>query len=233
MASLDLDRIAAAGLAVVDEHGPDGLTIRAVADVLGVTPMALYHHVEHKAALVTLLVDAALKEQPLPVPRGVDWRHDLLEMARWTRVTTTAHPGIGQLRSQYKVWTEHSLTVGEHWVNLWQRSGLDPTAAAKAAAASSVAIIGLVNEEMLLREFEPPGHQDLAWRPNLRMLYEAAPDPDEVFDLVVESVIDGIYTRMSQPRGGSATAKNRSKASKNDPARPRTTRPAESRRQKA
>lgn len=200
MAGLDLDRIAAAGLAVVDEHGPDGLTIKAVADALGVTPMALYHHVEHKAALVALLVDAAIKERPLPIPTGDDWRQDILEMARWTRVITAAHPGIGQLRTQYKVWTASSLTLGEHWVNLWQRSGLDASAAAWAAAASSVAIIGLVNEEMLFREFKPPDRQDLAWRPNLRMLYDAAPDPDDIFDVVVESVVDGIHGRMSRRR---------------------------------
>jgi hypothetical protein len=160
--------------------------------------MALYHHVEHKAALVALLVDAALKEEPLPTPGGTDWRQDLLAMARWTRLITTAHPGIGQLRSQYKVWTPSALTLGEHWVNLWQRSGLDTSNAARAAAASSVAIVGLVNEEMLFREFEPPDLQDLAWRPNLRLLYETAPDPDEIFDLVVESVIDGIHARMVQ-----------------------------------
>jgi AcrR family transcriptional regulator len=212
MGSLDLDRITAAGLAVVDELGPDGLTIRAVADVLGVTPMALYHHVEHKGALVALLVDAAVKEQPLPVPGGADWREDLLEMCRWTRAMMNAHPGISQLRTKYKVWTPSSLTLGEHWVNLWQRSGLDTLAAVRAAAASSVAVIGLINEEMVFRELEPPGHQDLAWRPNLRMLYQAAPNPDEIFDLVVESVIDGIHAKMSCRASTRSTERRRRKA---------------------
>jgi len=31
---------------------------------------------------------------------------------------------------------------------------------------------------MLFREFEPPDQKELAWRPNLRMLYEAAPGPE-------------------------------------------------------
>jgi AcrR family transcriptional regulator len=223
MASLDLDRIAAAGLSVVDEFGPDGLTLKAVANLLGVTPMALYHHVEHKAALVTLLVDAAIKEEALPIPGGTDWRQDLLDMARWTRRITFAHPGIGRLRSQYRVWTPSALTLGEHWVNLWRRSGLDNSSAAWAAAASSVAIIGLVNEQMLFRDFEPPDDRDLAWRPNLRMLYEAALDPDEIFDLVVESVIDGVHARVTRgsapPERLTGTQSGRS---------PQTTRPRHS-----
>jgi hypothetical protein len=61
-----------------------------------------------------------------------------------------------------------------------------------------VARIGQFNEEMLFRECESPTPQDHAWRPNLRLLYEAAPDPTEIFDLVVESVIDGIHGRMTQ-----------------------------------
>ena len=82
---LDAARIAAAALAVADAQGAGGFTMRAVAEALGVTPMALYHHVEDKAALAALLVDAAIRQHPLPPPTGV-WRDDLWTIARWTPV---------------------------------------------------------------------------------------------------------------------------------------------------
>jgi AcrR family transcriptional regulator len=82
---LDTDRIAATALAVVDKRGPAGFTIRAVADALRVTPMALYHHVKDKAELARLVVREAIRKHPLATPAG-DWREDLWLMAQWTRV---------------------------------------------------------------------------------------------------------------------------------------------------
>src|SRR5712675_802271 len=104
MAELDKDRIAAAALAVADKHGVDGFTMRAVADALGVTPMALYHHVQDKAALATLIVDTAIRKHPLPPTTGV-WQEDCLAIARWMRQSTLKHPVVAQLRRAYNVWT--------------------------------------------------------------------------------------------------------------------------------
>ena len=72
MPELDLDTIAAAGLAVADACGPKDFTMRAVADRLGVTSMALYHYVTDKRALVELVVDGVIRERPLPAPTG-EW----------------------------------------------------------------------------------------------------------------------------------------------------------------
>ena len=108
MAELTLKRIAEASLAVADEQGASGFTMRAVADHLGVTPMALYHHVTDKAGLVAVLVDEAIAERPLPAPTGI-WQDDLWEVARWMRESTLAHPAVGRLRSAYHVWTRSIL----------------------------------------------------------------------------------------------------------------------------
>src|SRR5690349_12942228 len=108
MNELDTDRIAAAALSVVDKHGVGGFTMRAVADALRVTPMALYHHVKDKAALASLVVDAAIRQHPLPPPLGA-WREDLWTMAKWIRQGTLAHPQVGHLRREHHVWTPAML----------------------------------------------------------------------------------------------------------------------------
>ena len=52
---VDRDNILAAALALLDEGGGTGLTMRAVAARLGVTPMSLYRHVvDHTGLLVAL-----------------------------------------------------------------------------------------------------------------------------------------------------------------------------------
>src|SRR5690349_11820211 len=116
MPELNSASIASAGLAVVDKHGVEGFTTRAIAERLGVTPMALYHHVADKAALAALVVDAAMNERPMAVSSGV-WRDDLWEMARWMRESTLAHPALAHLRRTFRVWTPSMLRMTERWVS--------------------------------------------------------------------------------------------------------------------
>lgn len=51
------DDILAAALTLLDEGGGKGLTMRALAARLGVTPMSLYHHVDDRKGLLLALSD--------------------------------------------------------------------------------------------------------------------------------------------------------------------------------
>lgn len=195
-AELDPDRIAAAALRVLDAGGLESFTMRAVADVLGVTPMALYHHVADKAALAALVVDAVNRETPLPIPSGA-WRDDLFAIAAWTRRMTLAHPAAGKLRRTFNIWTPSILQVTERWQSLWQQSGLSHEACLRAANMSSGAIIGMVDQELMLRDMQKPDAALLKMLPNARLALGAKRDRAAEFEMVVRSVIDGLYTRLS------------------------------------
>ena len=207
MAELTMQRIADAALFVADEHGASGFTMRAVAEAVGVTPMALYHHVEDKAALVALLVDAAIAERPLPPPTG-SWRDDLWEMACWVRETTVAHPAVARLRSEYRVWTSSIFPMTERWLSIWQQSGLEFDAALSAASASSTAIIGFVEAELNLQDLELPDDTQLASFPNARLAFHLERDGDREFELVVRSVIEGVHAQL-KGKGAASLAPNR------------------------
>jgi AcrR family transcriptional regulator len=195
MAELDAGRIAAAALALADEKGASAFTMRAVADALGVTPMALYHHVADKSALVGLVVEAVIQEQPLPPPTG-DWREDMWQLARWLREITTSHPAVSRLRRAHQVWTPSLLPMTEHWFNLWRQSGLGLDDAILAGATTSMAILGLVEEELLFKDMAHPEAGAFAWAPNARLAFQRQADPDAEFELVVRSLIDGVHTRL-------------------------------------
>jgi AcrR family transcriptional regulator len=194
---LSADRIAQAALAVADEHGEKGFTMRSVAEALGVTPMALYHYVDDKGALVALVVDAVISERALPAPTG-SWQDDLWEVAHWMRQTTLAHPAVARLRGVYHVWTPAIFPMTERWLSLWQQSGLDLENATLAASASSVAIMGFVEEELTLRKTRPPDKAMLSMFPNARLAFQARPDRAREFELVVRSVIDGLHARLTR-----------------------------------
>ena len=197
MAELDLDRIAAAALAVADKHGVEGFTMRAVADALGVTPMALYHHVKDKAALASLLVDTAIRKHPLPPSTG-RWQDDCLSLAQWMRQSMMRHPVLAKLRTEYNVWTPTMLQITERWLSLWQQSGLNFESAVLAATSSSMAITGLAKEELIFRTMKHPGEETLTWLPNVRSMFNTEPDRDAQFDLVVRSLIEGLHARLTE-----------------------------------
>lgn len=56
------DDILTAALTLLDEGGGQGLTMRALAARLGVTPMSLYHHVDNRAGLLRALSDRVYAE---------------------------------------------------------------------------------------------------------------------------------------------------------------------------
>ncbi len=80
------------------ELGLDGLTLRAVADHLGVSIAALYHHVSGKDDLLRLAAELSATRVPLPEDRGQHWALWLHEWATYNRDAFIAQPG---LLSQY------------------------------------------------------------------------------------------------------------------------------------
>ncbi len=193
---LDTQRIAEAAMAVIDELGADGFTMRAVAKELNVTPMALYHHVHDKAGLAGLLVDQAMREIPLPSTSG-NWREDMWAMAQWMRQVTFAHPAISALRREFQLWTPAVLQTTERWLSLWQQTGLDLENSMRAARSSSTAITGFVMEELTLRHIPLPKDSDLFMLPNMRVMFDRQSNQDGEFELAVRALIDGIYARLT------------------------------------
>jgi AcrR family transcriptional regulator len=202
MADLTRARIARAALAVADEHGASGFSMRLIAERLGVTPMALYHHVDDKAAVVALVVDEVIAETPLPSTTG-NWRDDLIALALWMRQSAMAHPAVGRLRNDYQVWTASIFPMTERWLSVWQQSGLGLDTAMLAASASSTAIIGFVEQEMIQGQTEPPDEKWLSSFPNARLAFsmEAKRDGAGEFALVLGVLIDGMHAALLEGPG--------------------------------
>lgn len=82
--TLDLPRIARAGIEIADAEGLADVSMQRVAERLGVTKMALYRYVPGKAQLVALMVEAAIGPCPAPAPGYPPggWREQLESWAR-------------------------------------------------------------------------------------------------------------------------------------------------------
>jgi len=85
-----------AALDLMDAVGVDGLTMRRLADQLGVTAASLYRHVRDKDDLLVLLADEITAQVPL-VRTDIDWQSALLEAARALRRVLLTHRDAARL----------------------------------------------------------------------------------------------------------------------------------------
>ncbi|MCX4696091.1 TetR/AcrR family transcriptional regulator C-terminal domain-containing protein [Streptomyces sp. NBC_01408] len=72
-APLNRERVLRAAVALADEGGIESLSMRRLAQELGVVPMALYKHVANKEQLLDGMVDAVVADIDPPVG-GSDWK---------------------------------------------------------------------------------------------------------------------------------------------------------------
>src|SRR3954452_13004359 len=87
---LSRERVLNAALEVADAGGITALTIRSLADKLGVKPMSVYHHVANKDEILDCIVDLVFSEIDLPSTTG-DWRTEIRRRATSARAVLRRH----------------------------------------------------------------------------------------------------------------------------------------------
>jgi AcrR family transcriptional regulator len=88
---LSREKIAAAALAIADAEGFSSVSMRRIAQEMGVGTMSLYYYVKTKADLIAVMDDALMGEVLAPsVPAS--WREALIVIATRTRDVFLRHP---------------------------------------------------------------------------------------------------------------------------------------------
>ena len=93
---LNADQITEKALALIDEEGLSGFSLRKLARVMEIYPNALLWHVESRDALLARVVALVLKDVP-PDTGGQIWQDSLAEIAYCYRRAVQQHPNIAPL----------------------------------------------------------------------------------------------------------------------------------------
>jgi len=88
---LTRDRVLATALAIADAEGLEALTMRRLAQELGVEAMSLYHHVEDKRDLLGGIAELVVRQIELPSLDG-DWKAAIRACAISAHAVLRAHP---------------------------------------------------------------------------------------------------------------------------------------------
>ena len=88
---LSRDRVFTAAVKIADVDGLSALTMRSLAQELGVKPMSLYYYVRNKEEILDGIVDSVFAEIELPTV-GQDWRAEVTRRASSARASLARHP---------------------------------------------------------------------------------------------------------------------------------------------
>jgi AcrR family transcriptional regulator len=91
---LTLDWIVTAAIEIADAEGLEALSMRRVADALGVGTMSLYRYVPGKAELLDLMLDRISGPDPSVDSLGDDWRSAMEALGRDMWRLYTRHPWL-------------------------------------------------------------------------------------------------------------------------------------------
>jgi TetR/AcrR family transcriptional regulator, tetracycline repressor protein len=135
-------------LALLDEHGPGALSMRRLADRLGVAPTALYTYVRGKADLIEGLIDQVYADLTLnPDPSG-DWTQQLATLSQEIRDHLLAHPAVVPYALQQPGLGPHSLRLGEAVYRVLRPAGFSDQAVVGTVYALLTYVLGFVALEI-------------------------------------------------------------------------------------
>jgi AcrR family transcriptional regulator len=178
--------VVSAALDVLDRHGYDGLTIRAIATLVGAPPMSLYTHFANKEELLDLMYQEVTRR--LYVDSGNDtWQVEMLALAQNVRATLLAHTSWTHLIVRRAPPTP--VPVRERLLSLMVQSGMSPSGALRGLSSVLASAIGLTLFELTF--LEPDGSSRLTQRLDNLKDWLAAEDKGELEPTTRHAVTQG------------------------------------------
>jgi TetR/AcrR family tetracycline transcriptional repressor len=123
-------------LALGDAEGLEALTIRRLAQELGVTPMALYWHFRNKEELLAGLAERIWGEIDTDIDASAGWPHQLRGLLESLVAVLRSHPCASQLLVAGEKQSESALRATEVTLGVLRSGGFDPVHAGEVARST-------------------------------------------------------------------------------------------------
>ncbi|MEU5596594.1 TetR/AcrR family transcriptional regulator C-terminal domain-containing protein [Streptomyces sp. NPDC020298] len=206
-APLDRTRVADTALRLLNEVGLEGLTLRAIANELGVKAPALYWHFKDKQALLDEMATEMYRRMVAgtALDPADTWQERLLKANRGLRAALLGY------RDGAKVYSGSRFTGVDHGreieatLRVFTAAGFTLPQAARAAMTANLYTIGFVTEEQGVRPLPDERREGYDVEERARRLadYPLAAeagkllfdDYDDQFEEGLALVIDGIRAR--------------------------------------
>ncbi|MGY1833109.1 TetR/AcrR family transcriptional regulator [Geodermatophilus sp. SYSU D01180] len=140
-------RIAEAALALVDQDGVDGLSMRKLAQRVGVAPMSLYTYFPDRDAVLEAVAQLLLAQVEVPDP-DLDWRDTVRSIMRSVRAVGLRHRNAAPLVNRFPPRTPDALAFVEAALRAFRRAGIDDATTARCYRALAAYSMGTLDVEL-------------------------------------------------------------------------------------
>lgn len=212
-APLTRDRVLAAASAIADDDGIDALTMRRLADELGVEAMSIYYHLPNKDAILDGLIELAFAEIETEVgdtrPGGA-WQPTLRARVLAARRVMLRHPWVPSVMESRSVLVPTMARYIDGSVAIMSDGGLSYDLIHHSLHALGSRLYGFSQELTMDAGDSPSSGEDLeqmrAFVPNLAAMLDEVvhDDPDSTlgwcddqteFEFGLDILLDGIARR--------------------------------------
>ncbi len=215
--ALDRAQVIKAAIELLDEVGLDGLTLRRLAEELGVQAPALYWHFKNKQELLDQMVVAIAAEAPVQMPvEGQSWDDWLAQRARDIRRSLNSHRDAAMLAASTHPQPSQWRDI-EAQISVLVDAGMRPADALHAMLTVRNYVSGFTLEEQADRMRGSTAHdidpaeferalRAFAGFPRLSEALREVGDPqsDSAFEAGLEVVLDGLRARAQRSANGTA-----------------------------
>jgi len=207
------DEIAGAALDLIDEEGVDALSMRRLADRLGIGTMTLYGYFRSKRELLDAAVGAAVADFEFSAPVGT-LRERTRAHVHALRRLLERHPSLPALRGRQPIVHPAAFRISESGMQILLDAGFPPDEAARAFRMVFTYVFG----SMLFGPHAPTPPERRAVRAALHLLPDdefpaltatadamaASIGGPEQFDYGLERILDALEARAGALRSESA-----------------------------
>ena len=219
-----VESVVQAAITLADAEGLAALSMRRVAEMLGLSPMSLYTYVPSKAELVDLMLDRVVSEVAEPDAADGDWRSQLTLLSRQRWAMAQRHPWIMQVAMHRPPLGPNVLAKIEATLRAVDGLGLSEADMDQLTTLVGDYVRGAVRAALEAREIErQTGMTDEQWwsmnTPLLESLVDPAryptaarigeayksgqvppPDHERNFEFGLQRVLDGIAVFIAERR---------------------------------
>ena len=145
--SLSRDAVVARALELADADGLEAVTLRRLAQEFGVTPMALYWHVQNKEELLDAMGDALFDGVVFDDAERGPWHIQLRALFEALLVALREHPQAASLAFRRVMACPRGQELTEAALRILREAGFPVRDAANLAAQGLMTVVTLVENE--------------------------------------------------------------------------------------
>jgi len=220
-APLSRGRVLRAAVALADVGGIESLSMRKLAEDLGVVPMALYKHVANKEELLDGMIDVVVGEIDPPAA-GTEWKSAVRQRILSARQALLRHPWASVVIESKKTPTQVVLEYMDSMIGIFRAGGFSVNLTHHVMHTIGSRVLGFTQELFNDSRTADPEVQAVMMRelgpkfPNVLAIAMAASHEGESvvgqgcddqfeFEFALDLLLDG-FERLRQEERGTGTA---------------------------